>query len=246
MAFGTAMGGWRIVKTMGMRLTKLRPVGGFCAEVAGAITLFVATHFKIPVSDHTHHHRRHHRVGSTTKVRGIRWGLASRIVWAWIFTIPMSAGMSAATLLSCTACTSGRSAPHHRLPGLKRLRTPRRSPPILEGERDVAVAQRVRPGRDRDRPGHPGGRDGAVRLAGLRRLPALAQPDRPALEAVAAGPDREPLAAPVRRVVIIIIDGLRLKSSYGFDLLDQLRATASTRWRARTTRPTRGPITSPS
>jgi len=99
MAFGTAMGGWRIVKTMGMRLTKLRPVGGFCAEVAGAITLFVATHFKIPVSTTHTITGAIIGVGSTTKVRGIRWGLASRIVWAWIFTIPMSAGMSAATLL---------------------------------------------------------------------------------------------------------------------------------------------------
>jgi PiT family inorganic phosphate transporter len=99
MAFGTAMGGWRIVKTMGMRLTKLRPVGGFCAEVAGAITLFVATHFKIPVSTTHTITGAIIGVGSTTKVRGIRWGLASRIVWAWIFTIPMAAGMSSVTLL---------------------------------------------------------------------------------------------------------------------------------------------------
>jgi PiT family inorganic phosphate transporter len=100
MALGTAMGGWRIVKTMGMRLTKLRPVGGFCAEMAGAITLFTATHFHIPVSTTHTITGAIIGVGSTTKVRGIRWGLASRIVWAWIFTIPLSAGMSAVTLLA--------------------------------------------------------------------------------------------------------------------------------------------------
>jgi PiT family inorganic phosphate transporter len=100
MAFGTAMGGWRIVKTMGMRLTKLRPVGGFCAEMAGAITLFTATHFKIPVSTTHTITGAIIGVGSTTKVRGIRWGLASRIVWAWIFTIPMAAGMSSVCLLA--------------------------------------------------------------------------------------------------------------------------------------------------
>ena len=99
MALGTAMGGWRIVKTMGMRLTKLRPVGGFCAEVAGAITLFVATNLKIPVSTTHTITGAIIGVGSTTKMRGIRWGLASRIVWAWIFTIPLSAGMAAVTVL---------------------------------------------------------------------------------------------------------------------------------------------------
>ena len=99
MALGTAMGGWRIVKTMGMRLTKLRPVGGFCAEVAGAITLFVATHLHIPVSTTHTITGSIIGVGSTTKMRGIRWGLASRIVWAWIFTIPLAAGMASAAFL---------------------------------------------------------------------------------------------------------------------------------------------------
>lgn len=98
MAFGTAIGGWRIVKTMGMGLTHLKPVGGFCAEVAGAITLFGATHFKIPVSTTHTITGAIIGVGSVTKLRGIRWGLASRIVWAWIFTIPMSGLVGAGCL----------------------------------------------------------------------------------------------------------------------------------------------------
>jgi PiT family inorganic phosphate transporter len=98
MAFGTAIGGWRIVKTMGMGLTHLKPVGGFCAEVAGAITLFGATHLKIPVSTTHTITSAIVGVGSVTKLRGIRWGVASRIVWAWIFTIPMSALVGAICL----------------------------------------------------------------------------------------------------------------------------------------------------
>ena len=88
MAFGTAIGGWRIVKTMGMGLTHLKPVGGFCAEVAGAITLFLATYLKIPVSTTHTITGAIVGVGSTTKLRGIRWGVATRILYAWIFTIP--------------------------------------------------------------------------------------------------------------------------------------------------------------
>jgi PiT family inorganic phosphate transporter len=98
MAFGTAIGGWRIVKTMGMGLTHLKPVGGFCAEVAGAVTLFFATNFKIPVSTTHTITGAIVGVGSVTKLSGIRWGVASRIVWAWIFTIPMSALVGAACL----------------------------------------------------------------------------------------------------------------------------------------------------
>jgi inorganic phosphate transporter, PiT family len=98
MAFGTAIGGWRIVKTMGMGITHLKPVGGFCAEVAGAITLFGATHFKVPVSTTHTITGAIVGVGSVTKLRGIRWGLAARIVWAWILTIPMAAAVGAATL----------------------------------------------------------------------------------------------------------------------------------------------------
>ena len=95
MAVGTAMGGWRIVKTMGMRLTKLRPVGGSCAETAGAITLFAATHYGIPVSTTHTITGAIIGVGATHKLSGIKWGVASRIVWAWIFTVPCSAIIAA-------------------------------------------------------------------------------------------------------------------------------------------------------
>src|SRR5439155_10694275 len=77
MAFGTAIGGWRIVKTMGMGITPLKPVGGFCAEVAGAITLFGATHFKVPVSTTHTITGAIIGVGSVQKLRGIRWGVAT-------------------------------------------------------------------------------------------------------------------------------------------------------------------------
>jgi PiT family inorganic phosphate transporter len=92
MAFGTAIGGWRIVKTMGMGLTHLKPVGGFCAEIAGAITLFTATAFRIPVSTTHTITGAIIGVGSVNTTRGIRWAVATRIVYAWIFTIP-AAGM---------------------------------------------------------------------------------------------------------------------------------------------------------
>jgi PiT family inorganic phosphate transporter len=95
MAAGTAIGGWRIVKTMGMGLTHLKPVGGFCAEVAGAITLFTATFLKIPVSTTHTITGAIIGVGSVTKARGIRWAVATRIVWAWIFTIPAAASVGA-------------------------------------------------------------------------------------------------------------------------------------------------------
>jgi inorganic phosphate transporter, PiT family len=96
MGLGTALGGWRIVRTMGMKLTKLRPVGGFCAETAGAITLFLATFAGIPVS--TTHTITGSIVGvgsATTKVSAVRWGVASRIVYAWVFTIPAAAAVAA-------------------------------------------------------------------------------------------------------------------------------------------------------
>jgi PiT family inorganic phosphate transporter len=99
MAFGTAIGGWRIVKTMGMGLTHLKPVGGFCAEVAGAITLFLATYLKIPVSTTHTITGAIVGVGSVTKARGIRWGVATRIVYAWIFTIPAAGLVGAGAVL---------------------------------------------------------------------------------------------------------------------------------------------------
>ncbi len=94
MAIGTAMGGWRIVKTMGMKITKLKPVGGFCAETAGAFTLFFATYAGIPVSTTHTIAGSIVGVGATSKLSGIRWGIAARIVWAWIITIPASALVS--------------------------------------------------------------------------------------------------------------------------------------------------------
>lgn len=94
MAIGTAFGGWRIVKTMGMKITKLKPVGGFCAETAGAFTLFMATIMGIPVSTTHTITGAIIGVGATNKLSGIKWGVAQRIVWAWIFTIPLSAFIS--------------------------------------------------------------------------------------------------------------------------------------------------------
>ena len=103
MAFGTAIGGWRIVKTMGMGLTHLKPVGGFCAEVAGAITLFMATYMKIPVSTTHTITGAILGVGSMAKGRGVRWGVAQRIIWAWIFTIPAAAAVGAGCFLIARA-----------------------------------------------------------------------------------------------------------------------------------------------
>jgi PiT family inorganic phosphate transporter len=93
-ALGTALGGWRIVKTMGQRITKLKPVGGFCAETGGAITLFLATALGIPVSTTHTITGAIVGVGSTRKLSAVRWGVAGNIVWAWIFTIPASAFMA--------------------------------------------------------------------------------------------------------------------------------------------------------
>ena len=91
---GTLFGGWRIVKTMGQRITKLKPVGGFCAETGGAITLFLATGLGIPVSTTHTITGAIVGVGATQYVSAVRWGLAGNIVWAWIFTIPCSAFMA--------------------------------------------------------------------------------------------------------------------------------------------------------
>ncbi len=95
MAAGTLMGGWRIVKTMGMKITKLKPVGGFCAETGGAITLFLATGLGIPVSTTHTITGSIVGVGAVTKLSAIRWGVAGRIVWAWVLTIPASGFVAA-------------------------------------------------------------------------------------------------------------------------------------------------------
>jgi inorganic phosphate transporter, PiT family len=96
MALGTALGGWRIVKTMGMKLTQLKPVHGFCAETAGAITIFFATHFGIPVSTTHTIAGAIVGVGSTTHASRIKWGVAGRIVISWVVTIPFSGLVAAA------------------------------------------------------------------------------------------------------------------------------------------------------
>jgi len=97
MGFGTLFGGWRIVKTMGMKITKLKPVGGFCAETAGAATLFLATGLGIPVSTTHTITGSIIGVGAVTKLSAVRWGVAERIIWAWLFTIPASAFIAAVT-----------------------------------------------------------------------------------------------------------------------------------------------------
>ncbi|WP_206952349.1 inorganic phosphate transporter [Trinickia acidisoli] len=96
MGFGTLFGGWRIVRTMGQKITKLKPVGGFCAEAGGAITLFVASSLGVPVSTTHTITGAIVGVGATRKLSAVRWGVAGSIVWAWILTIPASALLSAA------------------------------------------------------------------------------------------------------------------------------------------------------
>src|SRR6516225_9215581 len=96
-ALGTDMGGWRIVKTMGQRITKLKPVGGFCAETAGAVTLFTTALAGIPVSTTHTITGAIVGVGAVHRLSAVRWGIAGRIVWAWIFTIPASAVIAGAT-----------------------------------------------------------------------------------------------------------------------------------------------------
>jgi PiT family inorganic phosphate transporter len=97
MGLGTAFGGWRIVKTMGMRVTKLKPVGGFAAETAGATTLALNSISGIPVSTTHVITGAIVGVGATTKLSSVRWGIAGRIIWAWILTIPATASLAIAT-----------------------------------------------------------------------------------------------------------------------------------------------------
>jgi PiT family inorganic phosphate transporter len=92
---GTMFGGWRIVKTMGQKITKLKPVGGFCAETGGALTLFLATALGIPVSTTHTITGAIVGVGSVHRASAVRWGVAGNIIWAWIFTIPASAFVAA-------------------------------------------------------------------------------------------------------------------------------------------------------
>ena len=94
-SLGTLFGGWRIVHTMGSRITRLRPVGGFCAETGGALSILLATRFGIPVSTTHTITGAIVGVGSTRKFSAVRWGVAGNIVWAWIFTIPAAAFIAA-------------------------------------------------------------------------------------------------------------------------------------------------------
>jgi len=94
-ALGTLSGGWRIVKTMGQRITKLKPIDGVCAETAGAATVFLATHLGIPVSTTHVITGAISGVGSANRLSAVRWNVTTRIVWAWIFTIPAAAAIAA-------------------------------------------------------------------------------------------------------------------------------------------------------
>ena len=95
MGLGTVFGGWRIVKTMGMKLTKLTPMSGFCAETSGAMTLFLATYLGIPVSTTHTITGSILGVGTVSALKKVKWGLASRIIWAWVFTLPAAALIAA-------------------------------------------------------------------------------------------------------------------------------------------------------
>jgi len=102
-ALGTMFGGWRIVKTMGTKITKLQPFGGFCAETSGAITLFLATRLGIPVSTTHTITGAIIGVGATRRISAVKWGVAGKIVWAWILTIPLSAAVSALSYFAIRA-----------------------------------------------------------------------------------------------------------------------------------------------
>lgn len=97
MALGTLFGGWRIIKTMGMKITKLKPVHGFCAETSAGIALFLATYFGIPVSSTHTITGAIVGVGAMQRASAVRWGIAGRIVWAWIITIPATMFIAAGT-----------------------------------------------------------------------------------------------------------------------------------------------------
>jgi PiT family inorganic phosphate transporter len=94
-ALGTMFGGWRIVKTMGQKITKLKPVDGFCAESGAAVTLFMASFFGIPVSTTHTITGAIMGIGSRRRLSAVKWGVAGRIIWAWVLTIPCSAAISA-------------------------------------------------------------------------------------------------------------------------------------------------------
>jgi PiT family inorganic phosphate transporter len=93
-ALGTVLGGWKIIKTMGQKVTKLTPFEGFSAETAGAITLFGTQHFKIPVSTTHTITGSIIGVGITKRISAVRWGVTVQLIWAWVLTIPISGGLA--------------------------------------------------------------------------------------------------------------------------------------------------------
>jgi len=101
-SLGTLFGGWRIVRTMGQKITKLKPFGGFCAETGGALTLFMATFLGVPVSTTHTITGAIVGVGSVQRASAVRWGVAGTIVWAWVFTIPASALIAALVYYAST------------------------------------------------------------------------------------------------------------------------------------------------
>jgi len=106
MGLGTLSGGWRIVRTMGMKITKLKPVGGFCAETSGAVTLALAVFLGVPVS--TTHTITGSIVGvgaSERRFGAVRWGVAGRIVWAWVLTIPAAGAVASLSYFSLRLLT---------------------------------------------------------------------------------------------------------------------------------------------
>jgi PiT family inorganic phosphate transporter len=103
---GTMFGGWRIVKTMGHSLTKLQPIGGFAAETGGGVTILALAHYGIPVSTTHTITGAIVGVGSTKGTRAVRWGVAGRIVWAWILTIPAAAIVATAVFFATHALVS--------------------------------------------------------------------------------------------------------------------------------------------
>ncbi len=98
-ALGTALGGWRIVKTMGSKITRLRPFGGFCAETAGGMSVMLASAFGVPVSTTHTITGAIVGVGSARRPSSVRWKIATRIVWAWVLTMPLAAAIAALSYL---------------------------------------------------------------------------------------------------------------------------------------------------
>ena len=106
-SLGTLFGGWRIVHTMGSRITRLRPVGGFCAETGGGLVILIASYLGIPVSTTHTITGSIVGVGATNRLSAVRWGLAGRIVWAWILTIPAAGLMAAGSYFVLRAVVPG-------------------------------------------------------------------------------------------------------------------------------------------